>query len=143
MVQTYNKQIRSDITQLIYESSLYRVHLCSSIIAKKKKKERKTHYKTRKKTSQWKQSFAISLDTLYKSLSHHPLPPPSQPMTDSDIALWKPIRGRKLNSYDVMAACNGNLLFFFKKKYIYTSKKHIKVTLQLCHACCSCRGAQR
>lgn len=38
----------------------------------------------------------VSLETFYKSLSHRnpPIPPPpSHPMTDSDIASWKQIRG--------------------------------------------------
>lgn len=38
-------------------------------------------------------------------------PPPSQSMTDSDIALWRQILGL-LYSYNVMAAFNGILLFY-------------------------------
>lgn len=35
-----------------------------------------------------------------------------------------------------MAACYGN---FFSLKNPFISKKHFKVTIQVCHACCTCR----
>lgn len=53
----------------------------------------------------------VSLETFYKTFSHHHnTPPPAQPMTDSDIALWKQTRG-ELYSYNVMAT-------YLKKNYL-------------------------
>lgn len=73
---------------------------------------------------------------MYKSLSHRPLP-----LFLFHLSQWQTVilhcgdrsggggreGGKELNSYNVMAACNGNLFFLsFFLKNIYTSKKHIK-----------------